>query len=105
MPNHLTAIVLAVLLAGCGAQPTRVVEVPVPVEVPGPVQWREIPQDLLKCEGRPDVLRDGITGGELRAGALGWQAYGICLEGRLRAIKELPALSEASGAARPTDGP
>ncbi|MGE0803592.1 MAG: hypothetical protein AB7O55_35290 [Lautropia sp.] len=97
MPNHLTAIVLAVLLAGCGAQTTRVVEVPTVVEVPGPVQWREIPQDLLKCDGRPAVLRDGITGGELRAGALGWQGYAVCLEGRLQAIRELPASMPSSG--------
>ncbi len=82
---------LVVLLSACTAPPIRVVETQVPVEIPGPVQWREIPEDLLKCEGRPDVLRDGITGGELRAGALGWQSYGICLEGRLQAIRELPA--------------
>lgn len=82
-------LVAVVLLVACSAPPTRVIEVQVPVQVPGPVQWREIPAELLKCEGRPEVLRDGITGGELRAGALGWQAYGLCLEGRLQAIGEL----------------
>lgn len=87
------ALVIATVLAlvGCSSQPTRNVETPIAVEVPGPVRWREIPEDLLTCAGRPEVLRDGITGGELRAGALGWQAYAQCLEGRLQAIKDLPA--------------
>lgn len=89
MPAHRLIVAVATLLAGCGAQPTRVVETQVPVEIPGPVQWREISADLLKCDGRPDVLRDGITGGELRAHARGWQAYAICLEGRLDEIGRL----------------
>lgn len=84
-------IVLAALLAlaGCGAQPTRIVDTPIAVTIPGPVQWREIPAELLKCEGRHEILRDGITGGALRAGALGWQAYGLCLEEQMKAIGEL----------------
>lgn len=87
--SHRMIILVLLALAGCGAQPTRVVETPVAVEIPGPVRWREIPEDLLKCDGRPEVLRDGITGGELRAGARGWQAYAICLEGRLGEIGRL----------------
>lgn len=82
-------IAISLTLAACGSQPTRVVEVPTVVEVPGPIQWREIPEDLLKCDGRPEILRNGITGGELRAGALGWQAYAICLEGKLGEIGRL----------------
>lgn len=81
---------LAILwLVGCSAPPTRIVETPIAVTIPGPVQWREIPAELLKCEGRPEILRNGITGGELRAGALGWQAYAVCIESRLQAIGEL----------------
>lgn len=88
---------VAVALSACGAQPTRVVETQVPVEIPGPVQWREIPEDLLHCDGRPEVLRDGITGGELRARARGWQAHAQCLESRLEAIRELNKHAGDSG--------
>ena len=84
----LSAAVAALALAGC-TPPTRVVEVQVPVEVPGPVRYREIPPDLLTCAGRPSELRDGMTGGELRAAALGWQGYAACLEGRLVEISRL----------------
>lgn len=81
----LSAAVTALALAGCAAPP-RVVEVRVPVEIPGPVRYREIPPDLVTCPGRPPPLRDGMTGGELRAAARGWQEYAGCLEGRLAEI-------------------
>ena len=40
-----TAYLCGFILAGCGS--TQIIEKPVPVEVPGPVEWREIPQDLF----------------------------------------------------------
>ena len=88
--NYLAAILASAALAGCAGQ--RVVEVPVPVEVPGPVQYREIPADMLTCDiGVPQDLRDGVTNGELRQAAVDWQAYAKCLAGKLEAIGGLGA--------------
>jgi hypothetical protein len=77
-------------LSGC-SQPVRVVERAVPVEVPGPVRWREIPPELGACGERPAELRDGMTGGQLVRAARGWQARAECLEGDLEAIRRLGA--------------
>ena len=85
MPHRMIVLSALLALAGCSA-PTRTVETQTAVTIPGPIQWREIPADLLVCPDRPELLKDGITGGQLRAGALGWQAYGICLESKLQAI-------------------
>lgn len=95
MSRHLIALLLLVgVAAGCTAPPARVVEVQVPVTVPGPVRYREVPADLLTCPDRPAELRDGITGGELVTGARGWQAYARCLEGRIEEIGKLPTLND-----------
>jgi hypothetical protein len=79
------------VLAACGA-PTRLVEVPVAVEVPGPERWRPVPEALLSCPGRPVLLADGILGAQLLERAVAWQAFALCLEGRLA---EIGALSGA----------
>lgn len=77
-----------ILLAGCSA-PTRVVEVPVPVEVPGPVQYLPIPADLLSCPGEPQHPVTGMTGDQLRQSALEWRDLAVCLRGKMGKIEAL----------------
>ena len=77
-----------ILLAGC-TPPTKVVEVQVPVEIPGPVQYIPIPADLLACPGNPEPLRTGMTGDELRRSALEYQERARCLDANMAKIREL----------------
>ena len=44
--NVCLLLCLSISLVACGANEV-IIEKPVPVEVPGPVQWREIPPDFL----------------------------------------------------------
>jgi hypothetical protein len=88
------AVVGLVLLALGACAGTRLVETPVAVPIPGAVEYRQIPADLLTCPGKPAKLENGITGGEFIARARGWQAYSKCLEERLKAIEELGAPEE-----------
>jgi hypothetical protein len=94
-PASALSVVAVVVLAGCAA-PTRVVERPVVVNVPGPVQIVAVPEGLLGCAapdepGRPPALEDGILGGELISRAQAWQAYAACLEGKLGRVRGLSA--------------
>lgn len=60
-------IMVTLVLAGCST--TRTVEVPIPVNVPGPVQYVPVPAALLVCEdtGEPPGLGQPL--GELFAWA------------------------------------
>lgn len=57
------SIVLCILifLAACGT--TRVVASPVPVEVPGPVQWQDVPAALLVLHQKATIPGE-LTYGE-----------------------------------------
>lgn len=74
------------LFAACGTE--RIVEKPVVVEVPGPVQWREVPADLL-LECVKSSIPDGLTYGEaLEAWAEDRAQIDVC-NGQLQAIGSL----------------
>lgn len=95
------SLVAVTVLAGCAA-PARVVERPVLVHVPGPVEFVAVPAGLLGCTapdepGRPALIEDGILGGELIARAQAWQAYATCLDGKLEQVRGLNAAGGPPG--------
>lgn len=51
--NACLPLFLLTFLVGCGS--TQIIDKPVPIEVPGPVEWREIPPDLLIQHVKSDI--------------------------------------------------
>jgi len=84
-------LTMMVTLALAGCTTTRTVEVPVPVNVPGPVQYVPIPAELLVCEdtGEPPGLGQPL--GELFA----WAQRTRAALGQCRAnVAEVASLSK-----------
>lgn len=54
LKNVSILVCLTYLCSACGTQ-TRIVERPVPVEVPGPTQWIPIPAELLTLHQKSTV--------------------------------------------------
>lgn len=80
---------LPLCLTACGSREV-IVEKPVPVEVPGPVQYIPVPSDLLLLR-QPSTIPDGVTYGEaLTLWAID-RATIEALLGQLRAIEVLNA--------------
>ena len=89
MPNRLILpLAMAVMVTACAG--TRQVEVPTPVEVPGPTRYVPVPADLLAdCDGRPEPLGPTVTGRVLLETAKAWERWAACMDGRRAAIRSL----------------
>jgi hypothetical protein len=74
-------------LAGCST--TRTVEVPIPVNVPGPVQYVPVPAALLECEDTGEPPKKGVPLGELFAWAQRTRAASVACIGKMGEIKGL----------------
>jgi len=77
---------LLTLLTACGT--TKVVEKPVPVPVPGPTQYIDVPADLVKT-GKKQSIPDSITYGEALELWVKDRAIIDTLNGQLLGIKSL----------------
>lgn len=84
--RHLGLIGLA-LLAGC--QTPATVEVPVPVNVPGPTQYVPLPPEATADCGAAPELRDGMTGGDLLEAARAWRARAKCRDAQIESVRRL----------------
>jgi len=80
-------LILLSSLLGCASP--QVVEKTVPIEI---VRTSYVPLAeslLVKCEGHPIPLANGVTNAELRYGYLAYKLYSSCLEAHLDAIRAL----------------
>jgi hypothetical protein len=92
LPWLLAAFILFLFLAtsGCASQPSR--QAPEVIEVPGPIQYRDIPDELLDACPAPFFGRPGQlprTNGELLEQ---WRSYREMLQrcaGAMEAIRRL----------------
>lgn len=81
---------LAVLvLAGCASPPPPPEPGPVVIEVPGPVRYVPIPEDLLACPPPPPPVRAGDSNGALRAAYLRARTALETCRANLDAIRDL----------------
>lgn len=79
-------------LSGCNSGPA-LVETPIAVEVPGPVQYVPLPPEATAdCPQKPAPVTTGMTGGELASAAKGWEARARCRDDQLVAIRRLQAV-------------
>lgn len=77
--------VLAVLIiTGCQCKP---VEIPVPVEVPGPTQYVAFPEQPSCPEAM--VYTNDMTGGQFLIEARHWQDRALCLSAQMESLKRL----------------
>ena len=79
----------AFCLALSACTTTRTVEVPVPVNVPGPVQYVPIPPELLACEDTGDPPSVGQTLAELYGWARRTRAATVECEAKREEIRRL----------------
>lgn len=85
---RLILIICALSLSAC--ETVKYVDRPYPVEVVKEIPAKVDPSFLLPCDNKPDTLKNGITNGELREIAVGYEGrYVPCLESRLKAINDL----------------
>jgi hypothetical protein len=85
-----SVILVALLLVGCASQAPRTVVDPVAVEVPGKLQFKPIPPELLaKCGDSPAVLRQPATNGDLLQHDHAMALYAGCLQAVLDQVKSL----------------
>ena len=77
-----------ILLLSTGCVREVIVEKPVPVEVPGPVEWRDIPPNLL-IQHNKSTIPEALTYGEALQLWAEDRASIESLNGNIRAISSL----------------
>ena len=78
------SILAMLIITGCQCEP---VQIPVPVEVPGPVQYVPFPE-LPDCPSA-FLLTNDMTGGQFLLEARHWQDRALCLSGQMDSLKRL----------------
>lgn len=81
------------LLAACQTQ--QRIEVPVPVEVPGPTRYVPVPDELTRCEDAGPYPPKGAATGELLRWAQRARAAAVDCQAKLQQIRHLGAQEPA----------